>query len=44
MPHPERAMESPLGSSDGLVIFQSMLEYLTRAERKASGSRVAVTA
>jgi phosphoribosylformylglycinamidine synthase len=44
MPHPERAVESPLGSSDGLVIFQSMVEYLTRGERKASGSRVAVTA
>src|SRR5580692_5615820 len=44
MPHPERAVESPLGSSDGLVIFRSMVEYLTRAERKASGSRVAVTA
>ena len=44
MPHPERAVESPLGSSDGLVIFQSMVEYLTRGERKASGNRVAVTA
>jgi len=44
MQHPERAVESPLGSSDGLVVFQSMVEYLTRGERKASGSRVAVTA
>src|SRR5579862_7451216 len=26
MPHPERAVESPLGSSNGLVIFQSMVE------------------
>ena len=30
MPHPERAVESPLGSSDGLVIFRSMVESLTR--------------
>ena len=28
MPHPERAVESALGSSDGLVIFQSMVEAL----------------
>jgi phosphoribosylformylglycinamidine synthase len=25
MPHPERAAESPLGSSDGLVLFRSMI-------------------
>lgn len=30
MPHPERAVESALGSSDGLVIFRSMVESLTR--------------
>jgi len=28
MPHPERAVESALGSADGLVIFQSMVEAL----------------
>ena len=28
MPHPERAVESPLGSADGLVIFRSMVESL----------------
>lgn len=28
MPHPERAVEKPLGSSDGLVIFQSLIESL----------------
>jgi hypothetical protein len=28
MPHPERAVESALGSSDGLVIFRSMVEAL----------------
>jgi phosphoribosylformylglycinamidine synthase subunit PurQ / glutaminase len=29
MPHPERAVEAALGSSDGLVIFRSMVESLT---------------
>jgi len=35
MPHPERAVESSLGSSDGLVILRSMVQTLTRqsAER-----------
>ncbi|MGH9775645.1 MAG: phosphoribosylformylglycinamidine synthase subunit PurQ [Candidatus Acidiferrales bacterium] len=28
MPHPERAVEAPLGSADGLVIFASMVESL----------------
>src|ERR1700676_3296888 len=28
MPHPERAVESALGSADGLVIFKSMIEAL----------------
>ena len=28
MPHPERAVESPLGSADGRKIFQSMVESL----------------
>ena len=28
MPHPERAVELPLGSADGLVIFRSMVESL----------------
>jgi phosphoribosylformylglycinamidine synthase len=30
MPHPERAVEMPLGSADGLVIFRSLIESLTR--------------
>jgi phosphoribosylformylglycinamidine synthase I len=30
MPHPERAVELALGSADGLVIFQSMVESLVR--------------
>jgi phosphoribosylformylglycinamidine synthase len=33
MPHPERAMESALGSSDGLVIFHSMVEALVGAAK-----------
>jgi phosphoribosylformylglycinamidine synthase len=35
MPHPERAVESHLGSADGLVIFQSMVESLARRARVA---------
>jgi len=31
MPHPERAVESALGSVDGLVIFRSMVEALVGA-------------
>ena len=30
MPHPERASEAELGSTDGAVIFRSMLESLAR--------------
>jgi phosphoribosylformylglycinamidine synthase I len=30
MPHPERAVESALGSTDGLVIFRSMVDSLSR--------------
>jgi phosphoribosylformylglycinamidine synthase subunit PurQ / glutaminase len=30
MPHPERAVEAGLGSTDGLVILRSMIESLTR--------------
>ena len=33
MPHPERAVESALGSSDGLVIFRSMVEALVGATK-----------
>ncbi len=32
MPHPERAGESALGSEDGLVIFKSILDHLSRRE------------
>jgi phosphoribosylformylglycinamidine synthase len=30
MPHPERAVEQALGSADGLVIFQSLIESLKK--------------
>jgi phosphoribosylformylglycinamidine synthase len=30
MPHPERAVENALGSTDGLVILRSLIESLTR--------------
>ena len=30
MPHPERAVEAALGSTDGLVIFRSLIESLMR--------------
>lgn len=33
MPHPERAVEAALGSTDGLVIFRSMVESLVSAAR-----------
>jgi len=33
MPHPERAVEFALGSSDGLVIFRSMVEALVGAAK-----------
>ncbi|HXW62954.1 MAG TPA: phosphoribosylformylglycinamidine synthase subunit PurQ [Candidatus Acidoferrales bacterium] len=36
MPHPERAVESSLGSSDGLVIFRSMVDALTRPAERAA--------
>lgn len=31
MPHPERACESPLGSKDGLVLFESVIHALSHA-------------
>ena len=33
MPHPERALESALDSTDGVVLFQSMVEALTGAAK-----------
>jgi phosphoribosylformylglycinamidine synthase len=31
MPHPDRSSESLLGSSDGLLLFKSMVESLALA-------------
>jgi phosphoribosylformylglycinamidine synthase subunit PurQ / glutaminase len=45
MPHPERAVETALGSSDGLVIFNSLIESLARqTEGAASPERARVSA
>ena len=44
MPHPERAVEAGLGSTDGLVILRSMVEILSRAETAAKSARVVVPA
>jgi len=44
MPHPERAVECSLGSAQGLVIFQSMLQWFSHAKAESSGVQAAVTA
>ncbi len=44
MPHPERAVEPSLGSSDGLVILRSMVQTLTRQPAAASESAVRISA
>jgi phosphoribosylformylglycinamidine synthase subunit PurQ / glutaminase len=36
MPHPERAVESTLGSADGLVVFRSMVASLAGTAKAAS--------
>ena len=33
MPHPERACEAALGSADGLVMFESAIDYVTAGAR-----------
>ena len=38
MPHPERAVESALGSTDGLVILRSMVESLSATRSPISAS------
>jgi len=51
MPHPERAVETALGSTDGLVVFRSLIETLSRRPASAaygpgsslSGSATAVS-
>lgn len=44
MPHPERAVEAPLGSADGLVIFRSMVDSLIRSARRGAEVKAAVPA
>jgi phosphoribosylformylglycinamidine synthase subunit PurQ / glutaminase len=47
MPHPDRACEAVLGSADGLVMFESVIDALTLARRspaEAAGQRVLRTA
>jgi phosphoribosylformylglycinamidine synthase len=38
MPHPERACEAPLGSADGLVIFESVVAALAAGALAPAGS------
>lgn len=44
MPHPERAVEAPLGSADGLVVFRSMVDFLIRSARRESEVKASVPA
>ncbi|HEV2488795.1 MAG TPA: phosphoribosylformylglycinamidine synthase subunit PurQ [Candidatus Acidoferrales bacterium] len=44
MPHPERAVEASLGSSDGLVIFHSMMKSFTRSVRNDAEVKASVPA
>ncbi|MGB4705059.1 MAG: phosphoribosylformylglycinamidine synthase subunit PurQ [Candidatus Saccharicenans sp.] len=39
MPHPERASEKILGSEDGKIIFQSIINYLEKKKGKKSPDR-----
>jgi phosphoribosylformylglycinamidine synthase subunit PurQ / glutaminase len=44
MPHPERAVEAPLGSTDGLVIFHSIIQSLTQSARSDAEMKVSAPA
>jgi phosphoribosylformylglycinamidine synthase subunit PurQ / glutaminase len=44
MPHPERAVELPLGSADGLVIFRSIVASLASSRRAQHDEAVRVHA
>jgi phosphoribosylformylglycinamidine synthase subunit PurQ / glutaminase len=44
MPHPERASELALGSTDGLVILRSMVDWLSRNAGETKGVQAAVPA
>jgi len=41
MPHPERACESALGSADGLIVLESVVEFLARHADRPALERVA---
>jgi phosphoribosylformylglycinamidine synthase subunit PurQ / glutaminase len=41
MPHPERATEALMGSSDGLVVFQSMVTAPVPARSASCGASIA---
>lgn len=41
MPHPERACETALGSADGLLLFESVVESLRSSSRLAAGALTA---
>lgn len=43
MPHPERAVESPLGSADGLVIFRSVVASLSGSKEREAAKQHAIT-
>ncbi len=40
MPHPERVADSILGSGDGLILFESLREAISKRGSKTSGSNV----
>lgn len=44
MPHPERASEISLGSADGLIIFQSLLQWFTQHKAADANLRAAQAA
>lgn len=44
MPHPERAVEESLGSTDGLVIFQSIIKSLPQSTRNDAAINVSAPA
>ncbi len=44
MPHPERASEISLGSADGLVVFQSLLQWFTEHNAAAANTQSAQAA
>jgi phosphoribosylformylglycinamidine synthase I len=44
MPHPERASDTLMGSADGRVIFESMIQFLSTQPRGAASERAPVHA